>query len=644
MGGVVIEKEPSSPSKPLSKLVNGVEEVHVHSGGIPVTFKDVRHTVQIKGNKSCIKSRRRPAREVEILHGVSGEARPGEILAIMGPSGAGKTTLLNLLSARAKATAGDIRLNGKNIVEMRNLKRKIGFVNQSDLLFSNLTVRETISFSAQLRLPQRMPHEEKERRVDEIIQDLGLSKVANSKIGMEGRRGVSGGEMKRVSIAVEMVTDPQVLFLDEPTTGLDSSTALSLVLSLVKLAKAGKTIICTIHQPRSNIFSLFDRLLLLQHGKTVYFGGSGESVDYFSSLGHPVPPMTNPADHFMDALTSSHPFREFHLDEEKLTYSSLALAKLKMEVEKEREEEKWVTSSFHQFKVLIRRSFKQGSGETVTSINAITTLLVLIAAGSVWFQFALTVDRAQDRVGALFFLLLQQSSNALNAVARLFPPEKHIVTRERATGSYRLLPYFLAKTIGDFMNTIAFPFVYYVLMYWIIGLYPDFGRFVTFLVIGLSCIIAGQSLGLLASAAGGSAVISVILTPTILMFLLLFGGFYSKLENISPAVSWIKFISFLSYGFEASVLNQFDIPDLVFSCTNITSENAVCPLTGMQIAQRVLGNASTPGVLRIPNSALSSPYGSGMGIWGNILCLWVMIIVLRIGTYFALRRITKLRV
>mmetsp|Transcript_8094 Transcript_8094/g.21408 ORF Transcript_8094/g.21408 Transcript_8094/m.21408 type:complete len:195 (-) Transcript_8094:437-1021(-) len=194
------------------------------------------------------------------------------------------------------------------------------------------------------------------------------------------------------------------------------------------------------------------------------------------------------------------------------------------------------------------------------------------------------------------------------------------------------------------MNTITFPVVYYTLIYWIVGLYPDFGRFMNFLVIGLSCIIAGQSLGLLTSTVGGSISISVVLTPTLLIFFLLFGGFYAKLENISPAVSWIKFISFLSYGFEASVINQFDIPGLVFNCTPITSENIVCPLSGEQIAQQVLGNASTPGVLRVPNAALSSPYGSGLGIWGNVACLWVMVFVLRAGAYVALRRITKLRV
>lgn len=177
------------------------------------------------------------------------------------------------------------------------------YVQQDDVLFQTLKVRECLEFAAKLKLSGS--YEQKIRTVDRIIAELGLTKCQNTWIGGPLFKGVSGGERKRTSIGVELITDPSLIFLDEPTTGLDSFTAASVMETLNDLAKSGRTIITTIHQPNSDIFLSFDRLLLMARGKIIYFNEAKLAVDYFSSLGDRFrcPEWDNPADFFMDMIS-----------------------------------------------------------------------------------------------------------------------------------------------------------------------------------------------------------------------------------------------------------------------------------------------------------------------------------------------------
>ena len=182
---------------------------------------------------------------------------------------AGKSTCLDILAHKPKngSVKGDVRLNGVRLSDAE-VRKMCGFVDQEDMLMGTLTVRETLMYSALLRLPQSMSMEAKRVRVQEVMQELGIDHLADRKIGVPGQRGISGGEKRRVSIAQELVTNPQILFLDEPTSGLDSFSAFVVVETLSRLARNHRRIIiCTIHQPRSNIFALFDRLLLLAEGR-----------------------------------------------------------------------------------------------------------------------------------------------------------------------------------------------------------------------------------------------------------------------------------------------------------------------------------------------------------------------------------------
>ena len=238
----------------------------------------------------------------QILSNVQGAIHPGQLMAIMGASGAGKTTFLDILARKNKkgAITGNFHVNGQKVSDAE-FRSVIGFVDQEDTLLPTLTVHETILDSALLRLPRDMPRDAKEQKVEDVEKQLGIYQIRDSVIGAEETRGISGGEKRRVGIACELVTSPSILFLDEPTSGLDAYNAFNVVECLVNLVKTyNRTVVFTIHQPRSNIVALFDQLVLLAHGRTVYSGPFSRCQDYFSNIGYACPPGFNIADYLVD--------------------------------------------------------------------------------------------------------------------------------------------------------------------------------------------------------------------------------------------------------------------------------------------------------------------------------------------------------
>lgn len=235
-----------------------------------------------------------------IVTGVNAHMPSGSLTAIIGSSGSGKTTVLNTLSKRVAGgrlkTTGDITYNGSS--QLWSIRS--AYVMQQDVLLPTLTVRETLRYAADLRLPPPTTAEEREKVVQNVILELGLKECAETQIGNNVHKGCSGGEKRRTSLAVQMLSNPSVLFCDEVTTGLDAATAFQLVATLKALAVRGRTIICSIHQPRSEIWQLFDHVLLLAKGSPLYSGRSVGCIPYFQHLGYILPPFVNPAEFLID--------------------------------------------------------------------------------------------------------------------------------------------------------------------------------------------------------------------------------------------------------------------------------------------------------------------------------------------------------
>ncbi|KAK5645429.1 hypothetical protein RI129_006729 [Pyrocoelia pectoralis] len=241
----------------------------------------------------------------QILKNVSGIAHPGELLAIMGSSGAGKTTLMDVLTSRSSASlaiTGSRCVNGIPITS-DELISKMAYVQQEDLFIGTLTVKEHLIFQALLRMDKHVSYQHRMDRVQEVITELGLTKCENTLIGIRGRiRGISGGEMKRLSFAAEVITNPPLMFCDEPTSGLDSYMASNIIQVLRRLAELGKTMVCTIHQPSSQLYTMFDKILLVAEGRVAFLGVPREAEIFFASVNIPCPTNYNPADHLVQSL------------------------------------------------------------------------------------------------------------------------------------------------------------------------------------------------------------------------------------------------------------------------------------------------------------------------------------------------------
>mmetsp|Transcript_3054 Transcript_3054/g.4360 ORF Transcript_3054/g.4360 Transcript_3054/m.4360 type:complete len:456 (+) Transcript_3054:474-1841(+) len=245
-----------------------------------LTFKGIRYTVKAS----------RTHEQIELLKGVEGIIESGKMTALMGSSGAGKTTLLDVLALRKTSgkVEGEVRLNG-HLQEPKTFRRCTGYVEQFDVQSPQLTVRETVEFSAQLRLEETDPHVTPERVahfIDQTLAMLELISIQDRQIGEITSGGLSFEQLKRLSIAVELVANPSIIFLDEPTTGLDARAASKLMRGLKRIAQSGRAVCATIHQPSVSIFNSFDALLLLkQGGETVFFGDLGHEsknlIEYF---------------------------------------------------------------------------------------------------------------------------------------------------------------------------------------------------------------------------------------------------------------------------------------------------------------------------------------------------------------------------
>lgn len=278
----------------------GISSLYKASERIELAFWNLQYSVYVKEK---FRKAGEP-KEKKILQNITGRFRPGRLTAIMGSSGAGKTTLLSVLAGNTRQgqVDGEIYVNGELFTPMM-LKEISGFVFQDDVLLETMTVKEAILQSALLRLPKSVTAEEREYRVNEIIEVLHLGQASNTIVGSPLKKGISGGERKRTAIGMEMVVNPAVLFLDEPTTGLDTFTAYTVIMSLKRLTRQGRTVVATIHQPSTETFKLFDDLVIMSRGRIAYFGPVRKVISYFARNGYQCPLYMNPADYiFMDVL------------------------------------------------------------------------------------------------------------------------------------------------------------------------------------------------------------------------------------------------------------------------------------------------------------------------------------------------------
>jgi len=492
-------------------------------------------------------------------------------------------------------TSGEITVNGKprNETTFRNLS---AYVLQDDNLFAHLTVQETLMLAAHFFLPTETPLDEKLNLVSTLLADLGLSKTVNTIIGSEKVRGVSGGERKRASIAVQLISDPAVLFLDEPTSGLDAFQAQSVMDSMKNLAVMGRVVISVIHQPRSSIFSMFDKLVLLSEGRTMYFGDADKAVEYFASNGHVCPDSFNPSDYYLDILSPDNRNPESEQDSknrikhlgdrwllvevDKLAIdSSVVISNTYSDDIKAIGSDMSMTKTIRNFQLLCWRSFaEQSRDKTTIFVKIFISSLFAFLLGGIYSNVGYSQRSVFNRIGLLFFVCINTAFNSIQAVLNSFPREKLIVNRERSGRAYNTLSYFVAKFGVEIPLTIFPSVIFACILFWLVGLNKTtFGYFI--LILNLLTLTT-VALGMMASAiAPNVEAASAIGTPLIIIAIL-FGGFYITIDSLPIVANWIPYMSFLRWGFQALCINEFS--GLRFQCSGYASG---CFSTGEQVLQ-----------------------------------------------------------
>uniref|UniRef100_A0A7S4KVM7 ABC transporter domain-containing protein n=1 Tax=Paramoeba aestuarina TaxID=180227 RepID=A0A7S4KVM7_9EUKA len=574
---------------------------------VSLTWDNINYQVQRQSSFVSCRAKKKPNKT--LLNHVYGHVQVGECVAVMGPSGCGKSTLLDVLAGRVGYAGkngpeekiggytGEVRMGGMRMVGS-DMKKHVAYVMQDDALYGVLTVRENLYYSAMLRLPESMSKKEKLERVEEVIEMLGLTKCADTKIGTPFIRGVSGGERRRCSIGMELITRPSILLLDEPTSGLDSKSSRLIVEILKDLAKSGRVVLFSIHQPSSEIYQLFDKIMLLSRGKQVFYGSPIEASTFFDSQGFHVPPMVNPADYFLEIINTD--FKEEEIDENDET-SHLN------DVDSQEDQVEILSQGFSQSRFFqdLEKETKQGSESDNTLKDAkkyetrfVTQLFYLcsrrlwvnlidltlfwsrailfgfmgVLIGSVYFQMGKNQDTINDRLGAFFYIVTFLSFMSVAAMPSLLI-EREIFIRERRNGYYTVLPYSLSHSIMCIPFLLVMNLVFCVICYYMSGFEPGFDHFIYFFLVLFGACFIAEGIVMSIGAVAPSYIIGIVVAACVYGVFMLNGGFIITAKNIPDYYIWIHYIVFQKYAFEGLLKNEFS--SISFPCDATTD-----PTTG----------------------------------------------------------------
>ena len=510
-------------------------------------------------------------KEKKLIHGVSFTLLAGEFAALMGPSGAGKTTLLNALNGYTPPAQGDVLLNNYDLyAHFDQFRNVLGYVPQDDVIHRELTVFEALWYSARLRLPPDYDDHEIEQRIKQVIAQLGLEGTENVLIGSPEKKGISGGQRKRVNLAMELLTDPKVLFLDEPTSGLSSEDTLQVMKVLRKLADDGRTIILTIHQPSLEAYQLLDHLVLMakdankpEPGRLGYFGPAyPDAVNFFNPNGVPnLKPGTDPspdevlrglgkkpASEWVETYKSSNYFETYVEERANKNTQSETKSKIPQPVPDD---------PLRQWMVFVSRSF------AIKKRDLMNSIILLAQAPVIGLLVAMVLgDKASEKptqenwlesttAGATAIFMMAMSAlwfGASNAVREIVG-EWAVYRRERMVNLG--IPAYVASKFTILGALCAIQcFALLTIVSFSCGLKAGFVE--SYLIVFLTALI-GVGIGLVLSSIAKTSEVAIAALPIILLALFILGGMIQPVNRMNGLMRFASSFDPARWAFEALV-------------------------------------------------------------------------------------------
>ncbi|KAM3450788.1 hypothetical protein MY3296_005841 [Beauveria thailandica] len=580
---------------------------------------------------------------LSILSQSSGFVRPGEMLAIMGPSGSGKTSLLNALAHRIAAagstTTGDILVNGQpaNLKAIRDLS---AYVEQEDSLIGSLTVKETMIFAARLALPSKTSKKDALQRVDDLISSFGLHAQRNTIVGTPIKKGLSGGQKKRLGIASRLVTNPKILFLDEPTSGLDSALSFEVCSYIKSIGRQNNLIIiASIHQPSSATFRQFDQLCLLSGGKTCYYGPVPDASSYFNTIGYAIPPETNAAEFYLDLInTDLDKDGEICARTDKICEAwaasrqrvdldtSVSKARQLQQVSSHLKSEKpaaWMTPL-----VLLQRSWIKSYRDVIAyGIRIAMYLGLAILMGTVFLRLKTEQQYIQPYINAIFFGGAFMSFMAV-AYVPAFLEDLSTFKQERANGLVGPLGFLVANFLIGLPFLFLIALLFSIVEYWLSNFRPGGSAFFTWVLWLFLDLVAAESLVVLVSCIFDIFVVALAVTAFANGLWMCVDGFLVPMNILNVFWKYVfHYIDYQAYVFQGMMVNEFK--DREYRCAETSPGQYQCQYPSDLNAQGKIRGTDVLRQFSIETGLEGTWIGIMIGIIAGYRVLAYLVLVLR---------------
>ncbi|KAK7320706.1 hypothetical protein VNO77_30425 [Canavalia gladiata] len=542
---------------------------------LSLTFDEIRYSVdmpQEMKNQGIFEDR------LELLKGISGVFRPGVLTALMGVSGAGKTTLLDVLAGRKTGghIEGNITISGYP-KKQETFARISGYCEQFDIHSPNVTVYESLLYSAWLRLPHEVDRTTREMFIEEVMELVELNSLREALVGLPGENGLSTEQRKRLTIAVELVANPSLIFMDEPTSGLDARAAAIVMRTVRNTVNTGRTVVCTIHQPSIDIFDAFDELLLLKlGGEQIYAGPLGRHsshlIQYFEAI-QGVPKIKdgyNPATWMLEVtsagteaclkvnFTNVYKNSELHRRNKQLIQEHSSPP--------QGSEDLYFDSQYSQTLVtqciacLWKQHLSYWRNTSYTAVRLLFTTLIAVLFGIIFWDIGLKRRKEQDlfnAMGSMYaavtFIGVQNGCSVQPVIA----VERTVFYRERAAGMYSALPYALAQVIIELPHILVQTLIYGIIVYAMMGFDWTTSKFLWYLFFMYFTFLYYTFYGMMTMAITPNPHVAAILSSAFYAIWSLFSGFIIPLSRIPIWWKWYYWICPVAWTLNGLVSSQY---------------------------------------------------------------------------------------